>query len=213
MTSPKQKKRRNRLLAFQDTSWQNRRHNTVPGEVPPPPPPVVTVERCRFANYNRKRRLMGCDGRDDTVNRLLGSTTCTVVLEQAPVPVVLPVVTEVIVPETVTTEDDDMETECDTNMNCDSNTPVFNTDATNVNTSAIETDETTKDKVNEKDKSYVILPWDGITTFLADNFKCRECGSSIEKHSIQKVQVGLATLINFFCANKKCRHNKEEFFG
>jgi hypothetical protein len=64
-------------------------------------------------------------------------------------------------------------------------------------------EDTTKEQV---DKSYVLLPWVGITNFILDNFKCRECDSFIDKDSISKVQVGLATSLNFFCDNPNCQH-------
>ena len=65
MASPKKKKtrkkRRNRLLAFQDNGWENRRNDTAE-------PAIVSVQKCPFS---RKRRHVFYDGRNDTVNRVV----------------------------------------------------------------------------------------------------------------------------------------------
>jgi hypothetical protein len=53
------------------------------------------------------------------------------------------------------------------------------------------------------DSSYIILPYGGFLNFEADNFCCRFCFEPLTQTRFEKVQVGFATSINYFCTCKE----------
>ncbi len=54
----------------------------------------------------------------------------------------------------------------------------------------------------KKDKTNVILPWGDLMDFQTENFCCRVCHEPLTTSCFEKVQVGFATSINYYC---KCR--------
>ena len=199
----KQKKRRNRMLAFEDSNWRNERNGTSN-------PAVVSLEK---STTTRKRRHLLDDTVDVTVDRILGSNSAGFVCQPVLQNVLLPILPSPSVNEEPVPEEPVLEVPIvhDSQSNESTLNHVTNLqEEDHLSPTPSVTPTTDKDptfnKPIKKDKSHVILPWAGITEFISSNFKCKECDSSIPIEAISKVQVGMATSINFFCENKDCRH-------
>jgi hypothetical protein len=189
------KKRNNRILACLDVQWRNKQNSTL----------KVAVVSVDSKQLSRKRRAVFNDTSDDTVTRVLGHNYTEEVVSPVKGPVIdfsVPMESTLTENETIECVDSQMEIETPASTLEKSVTNLFVSEETTEKITGLSASKGAK----EVDKSYVLLPWQGITDLIVANFRCRECNSSIPSESITKVQVGMATSVNFFCENKECRH-------
>jgi hypothetical protein len=56
------------------------------------------------------------------------------------------------------------------------------------------------------DGTHVLLPWLGLQEFVEENFVCRYCKKQTNTSVFERLQMGFATSLNYYCSNDKCLH-------